>query len=159
VNVAPKQKTTPRQKIAQLVRLFGTTARGERASAWHALERTMEGAGVSWSDVGNWIEQNGIDEGKYTESELQEFGQAMRAEGVEAGIKVGMTRKSNGGAGTLPSTAIMAEYCHERIGRLQNDWQRNFVTDIFVITRHMKNLSLSRLANLAKIYIEIGGRI
>ena len=160
MDVAPKQKTTPRQRIVQLVRQFGATERGVRVNAWRALERTMDGAGVSWSDVGNWIEHGGgDDEGKYTESELQEFGQVMRAEGVEAGIKVGMTRKSNGGAGVLPSTAIMAEYCHQRSGRLKSDWQRDFIADIFVITRHTKNLSLSRLANLAKIYIEIGGSI
>ena len=37
----------------------------------------MEGEGISWSDVGNWIEHGEkLDEGKYTEDELQEFGQA-----------------------------------------------------------------------------------
>ena len=75
----------------------------------------MQGAGVTWSDIGNWIEHgNEHDDGKYTENELQEYGQALRAEGVEAGIKIGMARKSNDGAGVLPSTAAMAEYCHQR---------------------------------------------
>jgi hypothetical protein len=163
VNVAPKTKTTPRQKIAYLVRLFSTTARGERVSAWHALERTMENAGVSWSDVGNWIEHgNGLahEDGKYTEGEMREFAQASRAEGIEEGIKIGMVRAAqNNGHITLPKPPEMAEYCHERLNRLRNDWQRDFIADIYAITRRRANLSLPRLANLAKIYIEIGGRI
>jgi hypothetical protein len=59
----------------------------------------------------------------------------------------------------LPSPAIMAEYCHQQTARLKSDWQRDFVADLFVITRRTMKLSPSRLANLAKIYIEIGGRI
>lgn len=122
----------------------------------------MQGDGVSWTDIGNWIEQNcELEEGKYTESDLQVFGQAQRAEGVEAGIKIGEARKGNGsnGAGILPSTATMADYCHQRSAQLKSDWQRDFVADIFIITRRTMRLSPSRLANLAKIYIEIGGRI
>jgi hypothetical protein len=135
---------------------------GERRNAFAALERTMQSAGVSWTDIGEALEHAGEpnrDDSKYTEAELREYGQALRAEGVEAGIQVGMARKSNDGAGVLPSTPVMAEYCHQRSARLKSDWQRDFVTDIFVVTRHTKNVSLSRLANLAKIYIEIGGRI
>ena len=117
MDVAPKQKTTPRQKIAQLVRLFGTTARGERVNAWRALERTMEGAEVSWSDIGNWIEQGGEpDDGSYSEAELQEFGQVMRAEGVEAGIKIGMARaRQSNGHIVLPEASEMADYCYARL--------------------------------------------
>jgi hypothetical protein len=162
VDVAPKQKTTPRQKIAQLVRLFGTTARGERVSAWLALERTMDTAGVDWNDVGNWIEHGGElerDDGTYSEGEMQEFRQASRAEGVEIGIKIGMARaaQSNGHI-TLPEPSEMAQYCHERLNRLKSDWQRDFIADIYRITRRKMNLSLPRLGNLAKIYIEMGGR-
>jgi hypothetical protein len=162
VDVAPKQKTTPRQKVAQLVRLFGTTARGERVSAWHALERTMESTGVSWSDIGNWIEQGGEpDDGKYSEAEMAEFGQAKRAEGVEAGIKIGMVR-ANGGSGnghlSLPKPSDMAQYCYDRLNRLKDDKQRDFISDMYVITRQGMRLSLGRLGYLASIYIQIGGR-
>lgn len=146
-----------KKRIAQLFRLLGSTG-GERRNAFAALERLMQSEGVSWSDIGNTIERD--DErngGKYTEAELQEFGQALRAEGVEAGIKIGLARAANG-ALSLPKPAEMAEYCHQQLGRLKNDWQRDFVADIFVITRHTMNLSRGRLANLAKIYIEIGGR-
>jgi hypothetical protein len=162
VDVAPKQKTTPRQKVAQLVRLFGTTERGERVSAWHALERTMESAGVSWSDVGNWIEQGSEpDDGKYSEAEMQEFAAAVRAEGVEAGIKIGMTRANSGSGNghlSLPKPSDMAEYCHDRLNRLKDDKQREFVSDMYVITRRGRSLSLGRLGYLASIYIQIGGR-
>ena len=52
------------------------------------------------------VEQGEHDEGKYAESEMQEFAQASRAEGIEAGIRMGMARVSNGsgnGHPTLPS--------------------------------------------------------
>ena len=46
-----------------------------------------------------------------------------------------------------------------RLGRLKDDKQREFVTDMYVITQRAKNLSPGRLGYLASIYIEIGGRI
>jgi hypothetical protein len=104
---------------------------------------------------------NGSDaEGKYTEAEMQEFAQASRAEGVEAGIKIGIVRGQQcNGHIILPEPAEMADFCHQRQNRLKNDWHRNFISDIYAITRRRTSLSLPRLANLAKIYIEIGGRI
>jgi hypothetical protein len=145
-----------RKRIAQLVRMLGTTERGERANAWRALERDMRSGGFDWTDIGNWIEH---DEGKYTETEMAEFAQAVRAEGVEAGIKIGEARASNGGGDglTLPRPTEMAEYCHERLGQLK-DSQRDFVTDMYLITRRGVHLSPGRLGFLASIYIQIGGR-
>jgi hypothetical protein len=168
VDVAPKQKTTPRQRIAQLVRLFSTAVRGERASAWQALVRTMDSENISWSDVGNWIEHGGAKctDGKYTEAEMGEFGQVMRAEGVEAGIKIGMARAGNGGGNgqlTLPKPAEMAEYCHQRAGQLKDDKQRDFISDMRRITRGLtlsrSPLSRPRLGYLISIYVQMGGRI
>lgn len=152
------------KRIAQLIRMLGSSG-GERRNAFAALERTMQSEGVTWTDNGNMMERgaNGNSEGKYTEAEMQEYGQAARAEGVEQGIKIGIARgqaqqRSNGHT-VLPEASEMAEYCHERLGRLKNDWQRDFIADIYAITRRRTHLSLPRLANLAKIYIEIGGRI
>ena len=102
----------------------------------------------------------GSDKGKYTEAELQDIGQAQRAEGVEAGIKIGMARKSNGnGHITLPEPSEMAEYCHDRLSRLKDDKQREFVSDIYILTRRKMSLSLGRLGYLVSIYIQHGGRI
>jgi hypothetical protein len=148
VDVASKKKTTPRERIAQLVRLFGTPKRGERANAWRALERTMESVGVTWSDIGNWIEHG---DGKYTEEEMLEMVAAIRKE------ERARAPQSNGHI-VLPEPLQMAEYCNARPGRLKSDWQREFIADIYRITQRGMNLSLPRLANLAKIYIEMGGR-
>ncbi len=137
---------------------------GERRNAFAALERTMQSANVSWTDIGDGYEHGG-DNGKFTESEMQEYGQAMRTEGVDAGILVGLARASNGngnGSGhlTLPSPFEMADYCHDRLSRLKDDKQRNFVSDMFLIMgRGNKNLSLGRLGYLASIYIQIGGKV
>jgi hypothetical protein len=145
-----------KKRIAKLIRMLGSSG-GERRTAFAALERTMQGEGISWSDIGNVIE-----EGKYSESELQEYGQALHAKGVEAGIKIGMTRASNGssnGAGTLPSPAIMAEYCHQRPNRLKDDAQRIFINEVYAKTRQGINLQRGTLGYLASIYIKHGGKI
>lgn|SRR5262249_39404539 len=150
-----------RKKIAQLLRMLGSSG-GERRNAFAALERTMHGAGISWTDVGNMIEPENDPSNKYSEDEMQEFAQAARAEGVEAGIKIGMTRAGNGGGRnghlSLPKPSDMAQYCHERLHRLKDDRQRDFVSDMYVITRRGAGLSAARLGYLASIYIQIGGR-
>jgi hypothetical protein len=161
--VEPKKKTAPKEMITMLVRQLSAHEHGVRVAAWRAIERTMQSHGITWVDVGNWIEQGDKlehDGGKYTEAEMQEFAQASRVEGVEAGIKIGMARASrSNGHIVLPGPSEMAEYCHARLGRLKDDKQREFVADMFVITRRRINLSLGRLGYLASIYIQIGGRI
>jgi hypothetical protein len=154
-----------KKSLAKRLRMLGTPVVTERRNAFAALERFMHSKSVSWSDIGNLVEEDKkpvSDECKYTESDLQQWGQVQRAEGVEAGIKIGEARKSNGGGNghiALPKPADMAEYCHERLGRLKDDKQREFVTDMYSITQRGKNLSPGRLGYLASIYIQIGGRI
>jgi hypothetical protein len=151
---------SPQKKIAHLFRMLGTTG-GERKNAFAALERILQNNRIDWNDIGDVI-ANGAeqDDGKYTEAEMQEFAQAARAEGVEAGIKMGKARASNGnGCLTLPEPFEMAEYCHDRLRRLKDSKQREFVSDVYLITQRGTNLSLGRLGYLASIYIQIGGRI
>jgi hypothetical protein len=72
-----------------------------------------------------------------------------------------MARKSNGrgnGHLALPKPLEMAEYCHDRLSRLKDDKQRDFVSDMLEITQRGASLSLGRLGYLASIYIQIGGR-
>jgi hypothetical protein len=147
-----------RKRIAQLFRMLGSSG-GERRNAFTLLERVMHSEGVSWTDIGDAIEHDG--DGKYTETEMQEFAQALRAEGVEAGIRIGLARAGNGGGDglTLPKPFEMAEYCHERPGQLKDDKQRDFVADMYLITQRGTRLSLGRLGYLASIYIQLGGRL
>jgi hypothetical protein len=145
------------------MRMLGSSA-SERRNAFAALERVMRNGGITWSDIGNAIEYsvngNADSEGKYTEAEMQEFCFAVRKEGVEEGIKIGMARapQSNGHI-VLPEPSEMAKYCHQRLNRMKDDKQREFVSDMLVITRRGMNLSLARLGYLASIYIQIGGKI
>ena len=121
----------------------------------------MQSQGFTWNDFGDVIEHSGDDD-KYTETDMHEFAQAARVGGVEAGIKIGLARANNGsgnGQLVLPKPVEMAKYCHERLGQLKDDKQRNFVSDMHVITRAGNNMSLSRLGYLASIYIKIGGKI
>jgi hypothetical protein len=162
VDVPPKKKTTPQKRIAQLLRMLSSSG-NERRNTFAALERTMRSESISWSDLGNWIEQAGTQaEGKFTEAEMHELAQVARAEGVEAGIKIGMTRARAGGGSnghlSLPPAAEMAQWCHDRLGRLKDDKQRDFISDMVTITQRRTSLSLGRLGYLASLYIQIGGR-
>jgi hypothetical protein len=126
---------------------------GERRNAFAALERIMHSEGVSWSDIGNMIEPD-KDPNKYSETEMQEFAQAARAEGVEAGIKIGLTRASNGGGNgrlTLPPPAEMADFCHAR--------RRQLKDDMVVATHQLRHrLKPGTLGYLVSIYIKHGGK-
>jgi hypothetical protein len=153
-----------KKRIAKLVRQFSAAERGVRANAWEATERALKDIGANWSDVGNWIEGDDEpkpDPNKYTEADLQEFGRIQRAEGVEAGIRLGQARAGNGGSNgyTLPKAVVMAQYCHDRLSQLKDDRQRDFVSDIFGIAQRGRSLTPGRLGYLASIYIQIGGRI
>jgi hypothetical protein len=150
-----------RKRIAQLLRMLCETT-GERRSAFAALERLMQSERFDWKDIANEVER---DEAKYTETEMQQYAQAARAEGVETGIKIGLARASNGasnGAGghlTLPKPVDMAAYCRERLAQMKDDAQRKFVSDVHLITRRGMRLSPGRLGYLASIYIQIGGKV
>jgi hypothetical protein len=124
---------------------------GERRNAFAALERIMQSEGVTWSDIGNAIEHERND-GKYTEEEMLEFVAAVRKD------EQARAPQSNGHI-VLPEASEMAQYCHDRRSRLKDDKQRDFVSDMVVITQRGMNLSLGRLGYLASIYIQIGGRI
>jgi hypothetical protein len=150
-----------KERLAKCIRLFGSA---ERANARNMTERTLVSIGASWSDLGNWIENGGMDsEGKYTETEMQEFSLAIRKQGVEEGIKIGMARaqaqqQSNGHI-VLPEPSEMAEYCHQQPNRLKDDAQRKFIDEMHVKTRAGINLKRGTLGYLASIYIKLGGRI
>ena len=127
--------------------MLGTSNVHERKTAWGTLVCEMQKAGVNWSDIGNVIENGGeCDEGKYTETELQEVHQAARAEGVEEGIKMGMARASNGSGNSnghivLPKPFEMAEYCDDRLSQLKDNNQRDFVSDMRSKTQRGMRLS------------------
>jgi hypothetical protein len=161
VDVAPKKKTTPQQRIAQLLRLLGSSNVGERRIAWTKLEHILPKEGFDWNDIGDAF-VGGDDDGKYTEAEMQEFASAARAEGVEEGIKIGRAHAGNGSSNghlTLPLPLEMAEYCHDRPYQLKDDKQRDFVVDMYVKTQRGWRLKPGQLGYLASIYIQIGGKV
>jgi hypothetical protein len=147
------------KRIAQLLRMLGSSNDGERRNAWSPLARLMRDDGVSWTDIGDAFEHSANGgSGKYTEAEMRELYATARAEGVEAGIKIGSAsaQQANGRL-TLPSPLKMAEHCHERLGRLKDDKQREFIRDMYLMTRRQTNLSLGRLGYLVSVYIQTGG--
>jgi hypothetical protein len=100
-------------------------------------ERALESIGASWTDLGDWIEHS------YSEDEMLEMVAAIRKE------ERACAPQSNGHI-MLPEASEMAQYCRERLNRLKDDKQRNFVADMYVITRREMNLSLGRLGILGE---------
>ena len=145
--------TPIKERLAKCIRLFGAA---ERANARNMTERALASVGATWTDLGDWIEHS------YAESELQEIAQAIRAEGVEAGIKIGQARKSNGGSngvGTLPPFAVMAEFCQQRTNQLKDDAQREFIGKMYDQAQRGISPPRGPLGYLVSIYIKHGGRI
>jgi hypothetical protein len=144
MDVAP----TPRERVAQLIRLFGSPLHGERVNAWRLLEQVMKSEGLIWTDIGNWVEQ------PLTEDETKEmFEFAMKEATRQAQAQL------HNGHIMLPDPSEMAEFCHQRLNQLKDNKQREFIGDMCLITRRGMNLSRGRLGYLASIYIQIGGRI
>jgi hypothetical protein len=142
-----------KERLAKCIRLFGSA---ERANARIMTERALASISASWTDLGDWIENS------YSKEEMLELVAAVGKEKLEQGIKIGEARaqmqQSNGHI-TLPEPSEMAEYCHQRLSRLKDDKQREFVNDMYLITRRGRNLSPGRLGYLASIYIQNGGRL
>jgi hypothetical protein len=132
-----------KERLAKCIRLFGSA---ERANARIMTERALASVGASWTDLGDWIEHS------YSEDEMLEMVATVRKE------EHARAPQSNGHI-VLPEASEMAEYCHERLNRLKDDKQRDFVSEMYVITRRRMSLSLGRLGYLASIYIQIGGRV
>ena len=158
-DVLPKKPTTPRGRIAQCIRHLGAAERGVKVVAWGVLVRTMESDGSTFNDIGNWVDDS---ERTYSEDELQEYAQIAREKGVEAGIKIGMARAASNGCSnghlSLPKPAEMAEFCHARLSQLKDDKQREFVTEMLLITRRGLSPQRGSLGYLASIYIKHGGK-
>jgi hypothetical protein len=146
------------EKLAKVVRMFGSDNPNLRAEAWKALVRTLNTFGADFNDLGDRIEHAG--NGALTEAEMQEI--------YDAGIKEGERRteylRSQSqpryhGALQLqfPSARDMAAFCYQRIDDL-NDWESEFVTNMVSWTR-VKPLSLKQQAHLEKIYLKLGGEV
>lgn len=131
-----------KDRLAKCIRLFGSA---ERANARLMTERALVSVGANWADLGNWIENS------FSEAEMNEIVDAIRKE------ERARAPQSNGHY-ALPEASEMARYCHERLSRLKDDKQRDFILDMYVITQRGRSLSLGRLGYLASIYIQIGGR-
>ena len=164
-DVAPKKPLTPPQKIAHIVRQLGAAELGVRQNAWRMLVREMR-AKANFSDLGNWVERGSADN-LYTEAQMLELAQAVRAEAVEQGIKIGLARassgrsngKSNGHGYALPPAEKMAEFCYQRPNQLKDDAQRKFIDEMYVTTQRGRiRLQPGTLGYLASIYIKLSGR-
>ena len=153
-DVAPKHKTTPRERIAQLVRMLGASEDGVWENAWCALVHEMHRAGMDFNDIGNAFEHGEHDESKYTEEEMLEFAQVARAEGVEEGVKLGLARASGNdkpnGDLLLPKPVEMAELCSRRLAYLRSDRDREFISEMLVKTQYGQKLIAAHLRVFGK---------
>ncbi|HVI63071.1 MAG TPA: hypothetical protein VM910_10875 [Bradyrhizobium sp.] len=149
------------EKLAKVVRMFGSDNPNLRAEAWKALVRTLNTFGADFNDLGDRIEHAG--NGALSEAEMQEI--------YDAGIKEGERRaayiqRSQNQARTthhgvfqlqFPSARDMAAFCYQRIDDL-NDWETEFVTNMVSWVR-TRPLSLKQQAHLEKIYLKLGGEV
>jgi len=145
------------EKLAKVVRMFGSDNPNLRAEAWKALVRTLNTFGADFNDLGDRIEHAG--NGALSEAEMQEVYEAGIKEGERhTEYKLRSQNQQHHGAPQFPSPRDMAMYCYQRIGDL-NDWETEFITNMVPITRRGYPLSTKRQDKLEAIYLKLGGRI
>jgi hypothetical protein len=144
------------EKLAKIARKLGDKNPNEKALAWKALVRTLDGFGADFNDFGDHIKHAG--NGALNEAEMLEI--------YEAGIKEGERRaecklRNQNHYGTpqlrFPSAQDMAMYCYQRIDDL-NDWEAEFITNMVGWTRR-RPLSVRQQSRLEEVYLKLGGRI
>lgn len=150
-------------KLAKLLRMLDTPSESERRIAWGKLVSGLKQNGLSWVDVGDAFEQN------LTEAEVIELAEHAeargRADGVEAGIKIGMVRAANNGSGNghgglaLPPPVQIAEYVQSRRALLKDDSQRRFADEMVSKTRRRVYIAPGTLGFLISLYVKHGGRV
>jgi hypothetical protein len=181
MDVAPKTKTTPRQKIAQLVRMLGATEHGVRVNTWSALKHTMKSLGITWTDVGNWIEGDealqlvartmanaGVTVSvndvvnwikNNGENDLRIIYETALKEGIEIGKRQATphqaSHRSNGHG--APNPRDMAAYCQQHLDDL-NEWEQEFVTNMMSWTQR-RPPTAKQQNRLEELYAQLGGRI
>ena len=148
--VEPKKKTTPKEKITMLVRQLSAHEHGVKVAAWRAIERAMQSHGITWVDVGNWIENS------YSEEEMLEAVDIVRKEERQ---RAQQTAARSNGHMVLPSPVEMADFCEARRNRLKDDKQRAFIDEMVWKTRQMPRLHPGTLGYLVSLYIKHGGKI
>ena len=133
-----------------------------RSLPWSASCRARA---LRWTDIGDVIEHGGEHDGQIYRERNAGICPGRPREGVEAGIKIGMSRASNGSGNghlTLPKPLEMAQYCHDRLGRLKDDKQRDFVGDMYVdhASGVQRNLSVAGQAGILgeQSTFKIGGK-
>jgi hypothetical protein len=98
-----------KERLAKCIRLFGSA---ERANARTMTERALESVGASWTDLGCWIEHS------YSEDKMLEMVATVRKE------ERARAPQRNGRI-VLPEPSEMAEYCHQRLGRMKDTRSAN----------------------------------
>ena len=150
-----------KKRIAQLFRMLGSSG-GERRNAWHALVREMQKAGVNWTDIGDVIEPAAatttanIPRPKCASLPRRPAQKESRQGSRWAWRAQAMERQWAAHAAEAfwrwRNTATTG------FSQLKDDKQRDFVSDMCVVTQRRTSLSQGQLAYLASIYIQIGGK-
>jgi hypothetical protein len=146
------------EKLAKVVRMFGSDNPNLRAEAWKALVRTLKTFGADFNDLGDRIEHAG--NGALTEAEQQEVYDAGIKEGERRTEYLrGQSQPRYHGALQLqfPPARDMAAFCYQRINDL-NEWESEFTINMVSWTR-VKPLSPKQQAHLEKIYLKLGGEV
>ena len=152
-----------KKRIAQLFACWAPAAASAatRSLRWSAH---AESEGISWSDIGDVDRERWrCDDGKYTEERNAGIRPRPPArKGSRQGSRSAWRARAMGRQWSGHAAASLRRWRSTATSgsrRLKDDKQREFVSDMYVITQRGTNLSLGRLGYLASIYIQLGGRI
>jgi hypothetical protein len=145
------------EKLARCVRLLGSDRKGEIAAAFHALKRTLKSAGADFNDLGDRIEQPGLNEADM-QAILERGKEIGRQEVHAAGNSHGTASFSNG-HGNVPSVEDMVQFCFDHINQLTREKDRDFILDIHRRAIWRRGASLKQQNWIEDLYVQCGGQL
>jgi hypothetical protein len=145
-------------RIADLVRRFGTDFEGEVIAAWNALKRLLASRNVTFTDLGDAIER--LATGGLEEAEMKRVFDAGYEKGVEDTKRKFAVEKAVFGQRPDGSTdwEAIALHCQREKGRIRPE-SHEFVDDMASRMTWGREPSEKQAKYLLSIFRQIGGRI
>jgi hypothetical protein len=144
------------RRIGKLIRLMASNIESEAIGAATALRRVQQTEGFSFNVLANLIES--FEERKYSDNDAE----IIFTRGVEKGRREETNKQQAPpefyDADGHPRWYEIAVFCQENRGRLRDDWERNFVTEIVSKIIKYGGPTEKQGRHLLAIFVKLGGR-
>jgi hypothetical protein len=146
------------KKLSKLVRMLGSSFEGEAHNALRKMKGLLEAEGLTFNDLATVIEnhQGEIEERKYSDADAEIiFAQGIQKGRAEEARKKDLPPEFYDADG-CPQWNAIALFCQKNIGRLRDEWERTFISDMAGKTL-WREPSEKQAKHLLAIFVRLGG--